>query len=353
MVLISNGKKIGSKTLRLLGLALLFFCSTRALAENGFLSVTVNHDSVTIYHLGTWRNCAAKYRLDIEVNQGFIRLIERDTSNAAAYCNCHFDLSATFGPLPAGHYEAEVIGFDYESGADTLFFGRVSFNVGLKITPHALYQSSCLDNDLSALEIQVGHDTLYLSWNTPPLNCGLKPCWDSWLVNDTFFVAMIDTGLPADCLCSFKLQASFAPIPPGNYVLSFLPDEYGYLPFTISGDNHIPDNCLLAFSQSECYDIVAVKPATASKPPKIGSFQNFPNPFNTSTMFYIELPATNWVKIQAFDLNGNLVQTIFSNTLSSGIYRLRWDTNHLASGTYLVTLSSGSASKTIKVNLIK
>jgi len=74
--------------------------------------------------------------------------------------------------------------------------------------------------------------------------------------------------------------------------------------------------------------------------------QNYPNPFNPSTRIEYELPTTSQVKISVYNLNGQLVQTLFHGEQSAGRYTISWDGknangNSIASGLYLVRMEAG------------
>ena len=51
----------------------------------------------------------------------------------------------------------------------------------------------------------------------------------------------------------------------------------------------------------------------------------YPNPFNPTVNFRIELESENFVDIVVYDLNGKKVKTIQSGALSSKIHHFKWD----------------------------
>lgn len=75
--------------------------------------------------------------------------------------------------------------------------------------------------------------------------------------------------------------------------------------------------------------------------------QNYPNPFNPTTSIPYNLDRSEFVSIEVYDQNGQLVKTLVSEYKSAGIYEVIWDgTNNLgtkvASGPYFYTLSVGN-----------
>jgi len=86
--------------------------------------------------------------------------------------------------------------------------------------------------------------------------------------------------------------------------------------------------------------------------------QNRPNPFNPTTTidFYIESQSD--VRLEVFNVLGQLVKTLVDRSMAPGQYSVVWDgtdTNgaRMASGVYLYRLKSGDASLTKKMVLLK
>ena len=78
-------------------------------------------------------------------------------------------------------------------------------------------------------------------------------------------------------------------------------------------------------------------------------FQNFPNPFNPSTLISFSLPQSAFVQLGVFDVRGKLVHTLLDKKLSAGRHEIRFDASALASGVYLYRLKTpgGILSKTM------
>jgi len=80
-------------------------------------------------------------------------------------------------------------------------------------------------------------------------------------------------------------------------------------------------------------------------------YDNFPNPFNSSTSIYFDIPETeankNIVNITIFNVLGKKVRELYRGPLSPGRYHLQWDgknetDNDMASGLYILSLQSPS-----------
>ena len=81
--------------------------------------------------------------------------------------------------------------------------------------------------------------------------------------------------------------------------------------------------------------------------------QNYPNPFNPSTTINFNVPKEDFVNVTIFNSLGEKVVTLLDGIMSSGSHSLTFDASGFASGLYILKMSSGSFSKTIKMNLMK
>ncbi len=71
--------------------------------------------------------------------------------------------------------------------------------------------------------------------------------------------------------------------------------------------------------------------------------QNYPNPFNGTSNIEFEIPAVSEVSLAIFDLLGREVAVLVSGDLQPGVYRRRWESSDLPSGTYFYRLSVAQA----------
>ena len=81
--------------------------------------------------------------------------------------------------------------------------------------------------------------------------------------------------------------------------------------------------------------------------------QNYPNPFNPSTTIEFSIPEQGLVNLSVYNLIGEKVTTIVNEMMESGSHKLEFNATSLASGIYLVKMTSGSFSDVIKINLLK
>ncbi len=82
--------------------------------------------------------------------------------------------------------------------------------------------------------------------------------------------------------------------------------------------------------------------------------QNFPNPFNPTTMINFVIPQKSGVTLDVYDMSGKLVANLINNeTKTEGSYSYEFDGSRLSSGIYVYRLSAGKFVETRKMILIK
>ena len=81
--------------------------------------------------------------------------------------------------------------------------------------------------------------------------------------------------------------------------------------------------------------------------------QNYPNPFNPTTTIRFSIPSSQHVKINVYNVIGELVKELVNNEYSSGTYSVEFNAADLPSGIYLYRLESQSFNYTRKMILVK
>nr|WP_255695611.1 T9SS type A sorting domain-containing protein [Rhodohalobacter sp. 614A] len=80
--------------------------------------------------------------------------------------------------------------------------------------------------------------------------------------------------------------------------------------------------------------------STSELPEDIRLKQNFPNPFNPSTIISYELPQSSTVRLEIFDMIGRQVATLVDGMIEAGEHQVNFDASHLTSGIYLYRLTA-------------
>jgi hypothetical protein len=98
---------------------------------------------------------------------------------------------------------------------------------------------------------------------------------------------------------------------------------------------------------------VGVTEISSIVPDDYGLTQNYPNPFNPSTKIHFSVPEQSYVELMVYDILGNEITTLVSDTYSAGEYSIDFIADNLPAGVYLARISAGKYSNTIKMTLLK
>ncbi|MCI0696168.1 FG-GAP-like repeat-containing protein [candidate division KSB1 bacterium] len=104
------------------------------------------------------------------------------------------------------------------------------------------------------------------------------------------------------------------------------------------------------------YDAVATKPDAPNSPPQL--FENYPNPFRASTTIRFQLRAPSLVRLDIYNLGGQIVRTLAHESRARGEHRIVWDgfDDHnrlLPNGVYFYRLRTGAFRETRKLILLR
>ena len=98
---------------------------------------------------------------------------------------------------------------------------------------------------------------------------------------------------------------------------------------------------------------------TRTLPSRFSLGQNFPNPFNPSTVIPLEVAGVSSnVHLQVFNAGGQLVHQLLNGQLAPGIYEITWDARdrngrNVAAGTYFYRLLVDERFETRKMSLVR
>jgi hypothetical protein len=87
-------------------------------------------------------------------------------------------------------------------------------------------------------------------------------------------------------------------------------------------------------------------------------FDNFPNPYNPSTVIRYSLKENIKTKLVIYNMLGQLIRTLVNDNQKAGIHGIEWDSkdnngNKVSSGVYFYQLTAGSFTKTKKLILVE
>lgn len=81
--------------------------------------------------------------------------------------------------------------------------------------------------------------------------------------------------------------------------------------------------------------------------------QNFPNPFNPSTVIKFALPQRSNVRLEIFNLLGQKITTLVNTEMEAGYHDVTWEASTAPSGVYFYRLIADETSFTRKMMLLK
>ncbi|MEO8446000.1 MAG: choice-of-anchor tandem repeat GloVer-containing protein [bacterium] len=99
--------------------------------------------------------------------------------------------------------------------------------------------------------------------------------------------------------------------------------------------------------------IIGINNASSIVPENFKLSQNFPNPFNPSTVIKYELNRSAFVSLKVTNVKGQEVRTLENSLRSSGEHSVEFEAGDLPAGIYFYTLESNGLTQTKKLLLLK
>lgn len=112
------------------------------------------------------------------------------------------------------------------------------------------------------------------------------------------------------------------------------------------------------FAKGGATAVTEPKSENATGATEFALWQNYPNPFNAQTEIQFSLPEPGAIKLAIYNVQGQLVRTLWNELAQAGVHKLAWDgLNELGqsapSGTYLYQLETGANVFTRTLTLLK
>jgi hypothetical protein len=80
---------------------------------------------------------------------------------------------------------------------------------------------------------------------------------------------------------------------------------------------------------------------------------NFPNPFNPTTVIHYQLPVSGFVTLTIYDMLGKEVAALVNEHKQAGYYGVTFDASNLASGIYIYSIRANNFIQSKKMLLVK
>jgi hypothetical protein len=108
-----------------------------------------------------------------------------------------------------------------------------------------------------------------------------------------------------------------------------------------------------AIIDSVRYGTILFAPETNMLPSTVQLLQNYPNPFNPVTTIVYQIPRNSHVKLEVFDVLGQLLKTLVNEPQVAGTYQIQFEASDMSSGVYLYRLTAGEVRITKRMLLLR
>jgi len=92
---------------------------------------------------------------------------------------------------------------------------------------------------------------------------------------------------------------------------------------------------------------VGIEPPGYGVPNVFKLYNNFPNPFNPTTLIQFDLPKAAYVKLAIYDMLGQEITMLVNENLQAGTYSVTWNAENYPSGIYFYQLTVSSDQLTV------
>ena len=117
----------------------------------------------------------------------------------------------------------------------------------------------------------------------------------------------------------------------------------GSLELQFEGNLMLKENIISDWNGNACNADIYV-------PSKVSLDMPYPNPFNPTTSISYDIAQDGYVKLNIYNLSGQLVEVLVDNKQVAGHYTMTWDANGYSSGIYFVRLETSQG--ILKQNLM-
>ena len=143
----------------------------------------------------------------------------------------------------------------------------------------------------------------------------------------------------------------------------FVDSKYGYQAHLIFGDEGYTLEGLKELLKKKQESLLAKRGESkndilSEMPKEYKLYNNYPNPFNPSTTIKYSVPKVSNVKLQVYNMMGQLIKTLVNETKAPGFYNILWsgtneNNSKVASGIYFYRFESENFIANNKMILIK
>jgi hypothetical protein len=268
-------------------------------------------------------------------------------------------LAATDGASGLSHYELWI---DNELYLDNLKITKTAPSKAVSEGKHSWYILA-VDNVGNTKESPVR--TFWGEWNLPSTFNLISPANNAIVMSDSVHFVWNSSKDSGSGLVKYQLwidgfidndniSPSDTTARP-SHELS-IGEHFWYIIAVDKAGNKRTSTSVNNFSVTSPSSVDATKNSTTLKAFNI--YQNYPNPFNSITTISYDVPEPSIVKIQIFNLSGQLVYELNRAWSETGSFKVKWsgtDLNgeQLPTGIYICNMAAANFRKVIKISLLK
>jgi len=145
---------------------------------------------------------------------------------------------------------------------------------------------------------------------------------------------------------------SISGIGQGSYTVSASISTYSSTQSSTTYDPSSGSTTVQNFTMSNS-SVTAVQNSSSNLPTRYQLDNNYPNPFNPSTIIGFTIPMTTHVRLDIYNILGQKVAELVNSTMSAGTYKISFDASKLSSGVYLYRLETNNFTSVKKMILSK
>ena len=188
------------------------------------------------------------------------------------------------------------------------------------------------------------------SWT--PVNTGLPDQYEQTV--DALAVSGTNLFAGDDYYGVFLTTNNGANWTPVNTGLTDIPtDTHRFLSLAVSGTNLFAGTSDDGVWRRPLSELLSVPLASSESPTEFSLGQNFPNPFNPSTIIQYTLPHRAHVTLTVYNTLGQQIATLVNSDIDAGYHELQFNATSLASGVYFYRMQAGGYVQTRSLCLIR
>jgi hypothetical protein len=188
-----------------------------------------------------------------------------------------------------------------------------------------------------------GSDGAYVTWDDSR-HTGADYDIYAQHINANGSAAWAANGAPVSTAEYNQMNPIIVLDPKGGAIVTWL--DFRYYPSNLFND-------LYAQRINNVGTLTGVKKTSSVVPKTFALAQNFPNPFNPTTIINYDLPKEAFVRLVVYNILGQEIRTLVNETEEPGAKSVQFDGNNFPSGMYFYRITAGAFTDVKRMVLVK